>query len=151
MNSLFTNEGVAQIKERIESLKPESPRQWGKMDVSQMLAHCQAPLNVGLGKHPLGKYNFFIKFIGKMVKNSLTKDDKPFRKNQPTDKTFVVADPRKFEEEKMKLIDSLESFSKAGRSDKLIPRHPFFGELTQSEWDKMQFKHLDHHLRQFGA
>ena len=151
MNTIFTNEGVAQIRQRIDTLTPDTQRQWGKMDVSQMLAHCQAPLNVGLGRHPLGKYNFFIKFIGKMVKNSLVKGDKPFGKNAPTDKSFVVADSRKFEEEKAKLVESLESFSNAGRNSQLIGAHPFFGPLTQNEWDIMQWKHLDHHLRQFGA
>ena len=29
--------------------------------------------------------------------------------------------------------------------------HPFFGRLTPAEWAIQQYKHLDHHLRQFGA
>lgn len=151
MSSLFTNEGTAQLRQRIDTLTPDSQRKWGTMNVSQMLAHCQAPLNVGIGTHPLGKYNFFIKMIGKMVKKSLMKDDKPFKQNQPTDKSFVVADVRGFEEEKQKLVSSIDTFASMGRNNQLQENHPFFGPLTPAEWDKLQWKHLDHHLRQFGA
>ena len=35
--------------------------------------------------------------------------------------------------------------------EKLAKEHPFFGPLTSAEWDRLQWKHLDHHLRQFGA
>lgn len=151
MNSLFTNEGVAQIRQRIDTLTPASQRQWGKMDVSQMLAHCQAPLNVGNGLHALGKYNFLMRFVGRQVKKMLVKDDRPYKQNQPTDKSFVAAGPRQFEAEKKKLLEALNTFSAKGRNNQLSAAHPFFGALTHQEWDKMQWKHLDHHLRQFGA
>ena len=151
MDSIFSDEGVRNLKYRLTTLKPDSPRQWGTMDVSQMMAHCQAPLNVGLGKHSLGKYNLFLRMIGKMVKNKLVKDEAPFRKNQPTDKSFKVVEANGFEEERKNLMDSIDSFSKAGRDGKLIGEHPFFGKLQGHEWDKLSWKHLDHHLRQFGA
>ena len=151
MNSLFSDEGVRQLKYRITTLKPDSKGQWGKMDVAQMLAHCQAPLNVGIGGHELPKYNFFLRAIGRMVKNKLVKDDKPFKHSQPTDKSFVVGDKRDFEIEKTKLMEAVDKFSALGKSGKLKGAHPFFGKLSQAEWDKLQWKHLDHHLRQFGA
>ncbi len=151
MDSIFKSEDLTSLKQRIDTLNPESQRQWGKMEVAQMMAHCQAPLNVGTGSHELKKYNFIIRLIGKMVKNKLMKDDLPFKKNQPTDKTFLVSEPRKFEEEKKKLLSAIDKFSEAGKTDTLHKRHPFFGPLTNPEWDKLQMKHLDHHLRQFGA
>lgn len=151
MESIFNNSGVANIITRIERLTPESQARWGKMNVAQMLAHCQAPLNVGLGAHELGKYNFIIRAIGRMVKNRLVKDETPFKKSQPTDKSFIVGDAREFEAEKTKLKDIINKFSEAGKAGKLTDRHPFFGVLSHEEWDKLQWKHLDHHLRQFGV
>jgi len=151
MNSIFSPEGCNEFLRRIDSLRPDSKAQWGKMNVSQMVAHCQAPLNVGLNEHPLGNYNFIIRTIGKMVKKGLVKDDKPFKRNQPTDKSFIMSDDKNFEVERSKLKDSLQRFSAAGREGKLLGKHPFFGPLSTKEWDLMGYKHLDHHLRQFGA
>ena len=151
MQSIFTQDGLRTIESRIDQLTPNSQAQWGKMNVSQMLAHCQAPLNVGTGDHPLGKYNFILRAVGKMVKNKLVKDETPFKKGQPTDKTFVVADPRDFEVEKAKLKASIAKFHKMGKENKLHDKHPFFGSLSKDEWDRLSWKHLDHHLRQFGV
>ena len=151
MESIFNESGVTNIIARIDKLTPESKAQWGKMNVAQMLAHSQAPLNVGLGKHPLGKYNFIIRAIGRMVKNKLVKDETPFKKSQPTDKSFVVADAKEFKDEQAKLKDAVKQFSSVGKAGKLVGQHPFFGALSHDEWDKLQWKHLDHHLRQFGV
>jgi hypothetical protein len=151
MNSIFSDEGVRQLKYRLSTLKPDSQRKWGKMNVSQMLAHCQGPLNVGTGEHNLPRYNFFLRTIGKMVKRKLTRDEAPFKKGQPTDKSFIVSEDRDFEAERKKLTETIDKFSAAGRADKLGGEHPFFGKLSKDEWDKLSWKHLDHHLRQFGA
>jgi len=151
MQSLFSDDGLNQINDRIDRLSPEAPAQWGEMTVTQMLAHCQGPLNVGTGSHRLPKYNFMMRFVGNMVKKRLLKNDAPFKRNQPTDKSFIVVDNRNFNEEKTKLKDSIRAFSEKGRSGKLYEQHPFFGHLSQNDWDKLQTKHLDHHLRQFGC
>lgn len=151
MESIFTDNGVANIISRLNQLSPASQAQWGKMNVAQMLAHCQPPLKVGHGEHQLGQYNFIIRLLGRMVKRQMVKDEKPFKKNQPTDKSFVVSDTRDFEREKQQLKDAIQQFSAVGRAGKLRGEHPFFGKLSQKEWDMMQWKHLDHHLRQFGV
>jgi hypothetical protein len=151
MQSLFSDTGVGQINGRIDRLRPDAAAQWGKMSVTQMLAHCQAPLNVGTGSHQLPTYNFLMRFVGNMVKKSILKHDAPFKRNQPTDKSFIVADERNFDTEKIKLKESLRVFSEKGRSGTLNEQHPFFGHLSQNDWDRLQTKHLDHHLRQFGC
>ena len=53
MDSVFSEEGARKLKYRITTLKPDSPAQWGKMNVAQMLAHCQPPMKVGYGAHQL--------------------------------------------------------------------------------------------------
>jgi hypothetical protein len=149
MKSLFVEQDFNEILERFNKLTPSTQHQWGKMNVSQMLAHCAVPLQLAIGdsfqKRTLMGYIF-----GNMVKKKLTGDDKPFRKNSPTDKRFVVSDERNFDEEKQKLISIIRRFNSAGPAG-LKEDHPFFGKMSPEQWDTLMWKHLDHHLRQFGV
>ncbi|HMG14474.1 MAG TPA: DUF1569 domain-containing protein, partial [Saprospiraceae bacterium] len=114
----------------------------------QMLTHCEAPLKVAFGELKLKRGLMGVLF-GKMVKKKLT-NDLPFEKNMPTDKAFIVKHDPEFESAKNNLISLVKRFSDKGPSALISEPHPFFGKLTTEEWDKLQWKHLDHHLRQFG-
>jgi hypothetical protein len=146
VKNLFDPAVKQEIIARINTLTPATQRQWGKMDVSQMLAHCQKPLGVATGEHKL-KGSFFIKLIGPLFRKQLY-NDKPFKRDLPTDRSFKIGDARNFEKEKQQLIAMISSFSENTMSDE---PHPFFGKLTKEEWSKGTWKHLDHHLQQFGA
>ena len=146
VKNLFEPAVKQEIVSRINQLSPGSQRKWGKMDVAQMLAHCQMPLGVAVGKHTL-KGSFFIKLIGPLFKKKLF-NDQPFKQNLPTDKSFKMTDPKDFEYEKQNLIQMINDFSETTMSGE---PHPFFGKLTKEEWSKGTWKHLDHHLQQFGV
>ena len=135
------------IINRINQLTPQTQRQWGKMDVAQMLAHVQAPLGVALGIHTL-KGNPVMKLILPLFKKMLY-DKKEWKPGLPTDKSFITTGQVKdFEKEKTQALDMLNRFTEANIvSDK----HPVFGKLTKEQWSKATWKHLDHHLRQFGV
>ena len=45
----------------------------------------------------------------------------------------------------------VDRFGVAGPSGLTSLPHPFFGPLSSEEWQALQWRHLDHHLRQFGA
>ncbi len=144
--NLFVAATKQDIINRINKLSPQSQAQWGKMNVAQMLAHCQMPLGVATGKHKL-KSNFLLSLLGPFFKSKLFNDE-PFKRNLPTDKSFIIANPQEFEKEKQHLIDMINSFSQNSMSGE---KHPFFGRLTNEEWSKGTWKHLDHHLNQFGV
>jgi hypothetical protein len=146
VKNLFDTEVKREIITRINKLTPQSQRQWGKMDVAQMLAHCSMPLGVATGKHKL-KANFFLSLLGPFFKKQLF-NEKPFQRNLPTDKSFKMVDLKDFEKEKQGLIEMINNFSAASMSG---DPHPFFGKLTNDEWSKGTWKHLDHHLQQFGV
>ena len=149
MQSLFdsnTNEGIIN---RINSLTVDSKNEWGKMNVSQMLKHSQQPLLVAFGDKKLKRGLMGILF-GNMAKKAFLKPG-VFKRNLPTDPSFLVKDQKKFEEEKQKLIELVKRFAASGPADISKDPHPFFGKLTVEEWDTLQIKHLDHHLRQFGV
>ena len=136
-----------EIINRINKLTAESKALWGKMNVGQMLAHVQQPIGsaMGLFKHPR---SLFGKIFGRMAK-SITYNDKPFKRNLPTDKSFIMTPHEKdFEKEKQGLLNMLHGFKEENIKNDV---HPFFGKLTKEEWSKGMYKHLDHHLQQFDV
>ena len=131
---------------RINKLTPASQRKWGIMEVAQMLAHLQARFAVVFGKDEL-KANFFIRLFAPLLKGMLYSET-PYKKNLATDKSFKISDHREFAKEKQQLLDMIYSFSEETlRKDP----HPYFGKLTLEQWGKASWKHMDHHLRQFGV
>jgi hypothetical protein len=149
MNNLFDESDVAGILSRIDKLTPEAKREWGKMNVSQMLAHCNAALSTASGAD-FPKRLFIGRILGSFVKPSYL-NDKQLSKNSPTDKIYIFSDARDFEIEKNKTISLIKKFHEGGVSKCTTHPHSFFGKFTPEEWAISQWKHFDHHLRQFGV
>jgi hypothetical protein len=149
MKSLFDPRVAGEMIDRINQLTPGTKALWGKMTVSQMLAHLQPALKVALGEQNLKKGLIGFLF-GKMAKRQMV-NEAPFKKNLPTAPSFIVKDERNFEEEKSRLIELVGRFSKESKQALETRIHPFFGKLTAEEWNILHWKHLDHHLRQFGV
>lgn len=146
MKSLFENKSYSEIKERINNLTENSERKWGKMAVDQMLYHCQQPLNVSLGKGNIKKQFIPLAFL---FKKSLY-NDKPWRQNLPTAKSFKISETKDFNNEKEELQKLVDEFHQRKNQKEWDP-HPLFGKFTPEQWGQMQYKHLDHHLKQFGV
>ena len=150
MKSLFESENQQIILNRIESLNKTSQPNWGKMDVAQMLTHCQKPLEVAMGTLQLKtNIGFGKKILFKLFKSAMY-NDKPWQKNLSTVREFRITDVQEFMSQKERLIDIINSFSQL-KEKTSWPTHPLFGDFTAEQWGKMQYKHLDHHLTQFGV
>ena len=150
MKNLFENSTAEEVKARVAKLRPDSQRQWGKMDAAQAMAHCAAGLQTAAGeiKPPRALIG---RLIGGLVKSKAIHNEEPLRKNSPTMKELVVADQRQLETEQGKLTALVDHFAAAGPAGCTTHPHAFFGSLTPEEWAILMYKHLDHHLRQFGA
>lgn len=149
MQSLFESKSNKEILDRINKLDENSQAKWGKMDVAQMLAHCSEPVKVPLEKLTLKKPNLIMKVLFSFFKDSLY-NDKPWKHGLPTSKEYKIIDSKVFLEEKNKLIELINLLqSKKGQTN--WPPHPYCGQLTTEQWGKMMYKHLDHHLNQFGV
>jgi len=149
MQSIYDSSTVSSFYQRIEKLSATTPSQWGKMDVAQMLAHCSIPLEGAVSDAPIRKTLMAMVF-GRVAKPAAT-NEVPFKKNLPTARDFVVSAPSNFEQEKQRLKKAIARFSETGAAAMDNRPHPFFGKLTATEWSNLMVKHLDHHLRQFGA
>lgn len=150
MTNLFDPKTLDHFIGRINSLSNTSQRQWGKMDVAQMLNHCQKPFEM-VDERLKPKTNPVFKFLfGRSAKKEmLTKDG--FRRDLPTFKELRVSEQLKIEEEKKKLIEAIQQFHRKGESSITAKQHGLFGEMSTSEWNLLITKHLDHHLKQFSA
>ena len=149
MKTLFNQNDKNEIISRIDNLKTTAEKQWGKMDVAQMVAHCSAALEVAAGlKFP--PRIFIGRVIGSFFKPMFS-NEKPFDKNTPTDKSFVMTGAHDLEKEKATLKKLIQQFSDGGPQKCTTHPHTFFGKLTPEEWGIGMYKHLDHHLRQFNV
>lgn len=149
MKNLFEREAVDEVISRIDTLQPATRRQWGKMDVAQMMAHCSAALDMASGQLILPRL-FIGRLIGPLVRPIYT-NEKPFSRSSPTDPKLVVSDQREFLREQEQLKVKVRQFYEGGEGNCTRHPHPFFGALPPQDWSRGMYKHLDHHLRQFGA
>jgi Protein of unknown function (DUF1569) len=149
MKNLFQADAVDEVISRIDRLQPGAQRQWGKMDVAQMMAHCSVGLDLASGRLVLPRV-LIGRLIGRFVR-PIYSNDKPFSKNSPTDKKFVISDRRDFVREQEQLKTRVRQFHQGGEAQCTKHPHPFFGALTPHEWGTGMYKHLDHHMRQFGV
>ncbi len=149
--NIFTKEVSDEVINRINNLKPDSPRQWGKMDVGQMLAHCSVAYETFYepGKHPAP--NFLMKFILKTFVKKVVTGDKPLKKNSPTAPYFVMKSEKDFDAEKARLIAYIQKTQQLGEAEFDGKENMSFGVMTVTEYSNMMYKHLDHHLQQFGC
>lgn len=149
MKSLFDADAYNELLNRLNMLQPGSARQWGKMDVAQMLAHCKVAFGVPLSEKKLPRL-LLGRLVGWMIKSKLY-DDEPWKKNLPTSPNFIIKEPKDFDVEKQQLAALLRQFHTAGPDGISKYPHPFFGKFTPSQWGMSMYKHLDHHLQQFGV
>ena len=149
MDTLFDAAAKDRFLARIGALRPDSPRGWGKMDAAQMLSHCALALEAATGDAVLPS-NFMARLIGPFFKGWIV-GPKPFSQNSPTHPLLVRKESCDFERERTRLLAIIRKFHTAGPAHAAQYRHAFVQKLTGEEWGLVMHKHLDHHLRQFGA
>jgi len=150
MKNIFDPKVTQELIERINTLTPETVPNWGKMSVDQMLAHCCVAYEMAYtDKHP--KPNAFMRFILKIfVKNGVV-SEKPYAKNLRTAPAFIISERKNFEVEKARLIEFVEKTQKLGSQHFDGKESLSFGPMSSVEWNNQFYKHLDHHLTQFGV
>ncbi|MCC7231806.1 MAG: DUF1569 domain-containing protein [Bacteroidia bacterium] len=148
MKNILKDPDFAEISQRIRSLHPDLPSHWGKMTCSQMVCHVTDPIRESIGVRTTPPHsNFLTKSVIKWVvlygpvwsKGKLATSDSYNQEKNGTP-------PSGFENDRDVLLKLLSNFRSANR---YFP-HPVFGTLSRNEWGRLMFRHLDHHLGQFG-
>lgn len=149
MKNIFSQSVSEEMIQRIDALEPNTKPKWGKMSVSQMLAHCNVTYELTYeNKHP--KPKGFKKWLLKTFIKKIVVSEKPFKKNGRTAPVFLITNDKEFEIEKTRLINYIKKTQQLGATHFNGKMSHSFGKLSTEEWNNMFYKHLDHHLNQFG-
>jgi hypothetical protein len=137
----------AQLTARVQALDPGARPLWGRMDLVAMLNHLNLSFKAASGELRL-KRALIGRLFGGVAKRVFLAGGRDFTRNSPTD-PGLLQQGGDHEAARSELLQRIEAFAKPGG----IADHPhaFFGPLTRDEWGVLMAKHLDHHLRQFGA
>jgi len=150
MKNIFDKTVTSELVERINKLNSSTQGLWGKMNVGQVMAHCCVTYEyVYEAKHkkPGGLKKFL---LTSFVKKSVV-SDKPYSKDLRTAPDFLMGDDKDFELERKRLVDYINKTQELGEAYFDGKESHSFGVLDKKEWNAMFYKHLDHHLSQFGV
>jgi hypothetical protein len=150
MRNLYQPSVTKEIIDRLALLQPDSPRQWGVMSAPQAVAHCALSMEWAVGDRVPPRM-FLASILGRAIKPKVLGDDAPFRRNSPTAKDLIVHDQPDLATERKRLLGLIDRFVASGPAGCTTHPHSFFGRMTPDEWAILTYKHLDHHLRQFGV
>ena len=136
----------SQVINRIRNLRPDTPKRWGRMSADQMLWHVNGGLSMALGEMNVPPQKLPMpRPIMRLVALHL-----PWPKGLPTMPMFVAAGSYDFEAERARCLQLIDQLT--GKPlDATWPTHPLLGKLSGREASKLQAKHLEHHLKQFGV
>ena len=148
--SIFERAVADRIIGRINQLTPSSQTQWGKMDVARMLAHCNVTYEL-VYDNIHAKPNGLVRLLLKMMVKKSVVSETPYKHNLRTGPQFLIVDPKVFDTEKKRLIDYINRVQQEGANAFEGRDSNSFGLLSSVEWNNMFYKHLDHHLTQFGV
>ena len=150
MKNLYHQETYQDCLDRINKLTSDTQPQWGKMNIAQMMAHCAEIQDVSNGKDLKGTPILVKLFKGQIRK--MVVGPKPYKKETPTHPQYrMAATSKEFDTEKEHLLGALEQFFSEDQERSNRRKHPLFGLMTREEKGWSMFKHLDHHLSQFGV
>lgn len=148
--NIFEISNVQQIIERIQGLSKDSKALWGRMNAAQMLAHCNVTYDMVY--NPIHtKPNFIMRLLLHFIVKKQVVNETPYKQNSRTATQYIIKGEKNFEVEKNQLINHLTKTQELGKHFfEQLPSHSF-GPLSADEWNNLFYKHLDHHLRQFGV
>jgi Protein of unknown function (DUF1569) len=148
--NIFTKSVADGVIQRINNLTPTTQGQWGKMAVAQMLAHCCVTYEM-LYENNHAKPNGFVKFMLKMFVKNPVVNETPYKKNSRTAPAFIITEAKDFGVEKNRLVNYIKKTQELGEAHFDGKESHSFGNLSKTEWNNMFYKHIDHHLTQFGV
>ena len=143
---LHDPEVYASIRKRIESLRADTPRQWGKMSIDQMLWH----VNVSM-REAVGDYTPAIKPLPlpkPLIRWAIL--NMPWGRGARTRPDMYAVSTHDFTQQRaecLALLDRIYAHPLTGA----WPESASMGRMTGTHWSQLTAKHLDHHLRQFGT
>ncbi len=146
MKSIWQKPSRDLLETRLDKLTPGTPAKWGKFTAPQMVCHLTETMRMALGEVPVKPKKTPLK---RFPLKQLIIYVLPFPKGAPTVPELLAGTSKEWDGDVQRLKDLLGKY--AGGSYKAFPDHPAFGSLSRSAWGVLVYKHVDHHLKQFGV
>lgn len=144
-STLFNPAARAAIRAHVDRLTPQHTPRWGRMDAGRMVVHVTAQLCAALGELPCTPQK--TPFNNWLMRRLIVYG--PWPRGAPTAPEFLATPPATWDEDVAALRGALDRFG--ARDERgAWPEHPAFGPLTGRMWGILSWRHMDHHLRQFG-
>jgi hypothetical protein len=148
VRTLFAPDARADIVARLRQFTPDRPRQWGQLTAPKALAHLGDQLRMAFGdiapRPPRGPIRFW-------PMNYLLIHLLPWPKGRAKGPAEAFqSPPQAWADDQAAVIRLVERFAAADQ-DASWPTHSLFGRMRGRDWGVLCYKHLDHHLRQFGC
>jgi Protein of unknown function (DUF1569) len=152
MKTLLNVKDKEEIIARLQGVRPTSLRLWGKMSVHQMVCHLSDGFKMYMGLTPVSPVN--VPYPGSLLKWVALWAPIPWPKGFNTapelDQQVGGTLPVEFDNDVRELQRLVSCFTRQPR-DVQWQVHPQFGKMSEKEWMRLGYLHMDHHLRQFGA
>lgn len=147
MKSIFQPAVHRELQDRVQRLTPQQRPQWGKMSAAQMVVHLTDALRMASGELEVAPKKVALRFspLKELVLYVL-----PIPKGLPTAPELIARKSGEWTAEVAELRDQLNGLVERG-AEALAPTHPVFGPLSAKQWGVLVYRHMDHHLRQFGV
>ena len=147
MRTIWSAPDRRQLQDRLARLKPDAQRRWGSMTAPQTVAHLADAARMALGELPCRTKRLPIRYfpLKQLIVYWL-----PFPKGAPTAPELVSRGPLPWGTEVAELNALVERLG-GEPADRAWPEHPAFGRLSRRAWGVLIYRHMDHHLRQFGV
>jgi len=122
---------------------------WGKMNASEMLMHCNSCNREIFERERGNKKTNFKQYLLRILALYIAPNFKKGLSSEPHHITKGKAVHLNFEEIRKEFIELINRFPE--NRQPLTLTHPAFGNISTNQWGIAAYKHMDHHLRQFGV
>src|SRR6185295_3902625 len=144
--SLLKADDLELLLERLERLRPAAKPAWGTLDAHRLLCHLGDSLRVALGELPtVPRHSWLSRTLGRFV--VIHTGFEPPRGKVKTAPEMLTSKPASWQAD----LDVCKELAARVGSGAASAEHPGFGPLTPQEWGQLSWKHMDHHIRQFGV
>jgi hypothetical protein len=153
MKRLDNTEDKATVLERLRQITPASQRQWGKMTPHQMICHLNDSFKSVIGERELNgdKSNLLTRSVVRwLALYAPLKWPHGVPTMPENDQEQGGTPPEDFQRDLDALVLMIDRVTRAER-DFQWRRHPLFAEMSERDWMRWAYLHVDHHLRQFGV
>ena len=147
MKTLWDESSRHELKDRLGHLQGDAQARWGRMNAPQMLKHVVSAMQMANGELETAPKNLPIRFppLKQLMIYWL-----PWPQGAPTAPELLNQEPGEWAEGIAQLRAQIDGFGARDRNA-TWPIHPAFGKLTPKAWGVLTYRHIDHHLRQFGV